>query len=1057
MSQDYTEDQLGIINDKLHEELASLFETMDTSPTASSKQDGYKLDKILSWIAPCIRKDTTYLKKICISKRIIYGDFIGKLKAAHGGKDYRYVHDLFSGSINTIHEIEAAGIIASFLSDIRPALETFLQSEKEPLGMWEPDSTLDHAGFLKGLKIPATSKNEPDMLLHELGRFLNESPLRERLMKIFHPRSVAGIVTLLNTSGSGKTRMVLEGLCLMWGFYFTCHVDEPGHGSVDLTEALQTHIPSDPCFTHELPQTDFIQPHKTNCEIAEGRLGEVLLARLCIFELFCEVATELFGPNLKDEHRKRWVILQIRPMCIGTRHYDIFSALTIEIKGIEQSCREQLIRSKISNLRELLRATDAPIFCVVDECQVAATSLTNAFMTTDPEKRALRSAIREVAKVFAVEGQPITVNFTGTGVRKDIILDILKASPVFKGRNIKPVTHFGAFNTLDEQTAYMKRFMPPDLATNDTFQELFKRVSHWLRGRYRFTAAYMKELLITGFQRPHLMLNAFIRASTRFPIPRTVDQQMSAGFQLTDSREYWAREEGEAIVSDLERFQFEKLKDDSTLEQVIREYTCEFWMRSSITSIMASARHFDLIQCGFARYAENDVGSEDNPKIVIDEPLVLLALSEWLHVRDLPLAEMLRSQAAKAVTRANGANGLEEYLALYFSAVFDDKTPLTEVFRFHKYIDPPEWAKHPASLVSFYRIPPNTEKSDPTNWELREGHVEHHSRPSVSIGKATSSMEETLQWLNHEDRAPICFPDRNMGPDLLFVLKLGDGKESKIWVAIQSKFGSGDSLSSSTIRAAVPTVTPDQFYGLRKETRPDGKVVKVDPAKQKKNKHQVLKLMDALPNRLLTLGPEKYVGFNPDPRLKIIRKLAAEAKQKRNAEAKARKNVEKIRGAKKIERGAKQAIREDLPYDEDLPDSDDENLRDVDMSMADAMDKVFTPEDRAMQEAILQGAGLHSVLRVVVGWPAATHLHTRATALIKNTLNHYFDEENHPIAELNIKHWGKTMRKLHQKSGSFVDQRGKGKNKRLAEEEHNDAPAAKFYILGTDSPPWPSH
>ncbi|KAJ7833823.1 hypothetical protein B0H13DRAFT_1653584 [Mycena leptocephala] len=54
-----------------------------------------------------------------------------------------------------------------------------------------------------------------------------------------------------------------------------------------------------------------------------------------------------------------------------------------------------------------------------------------------------------------------------------------------------------------------------------------------------------------------------------------------------------------------------------------------------------------------------------------------------------------------------------------------------------------------------------------------------------------------------------------MGPDLLFVLKLGDGKESKIWVAIQSKFGNGDSLSSSTIRAAVPTVTPDQFYGLR--------------------------------------------------------------------------------------------------------------------------------------------------------------------------------------------------------------------------------------------------
>ncbi|KAJ7833824.1 hypothetical protein B0H13DRAFT_2427744 [Mycena leptocephala] len=633
MSQDYTEDQLGIINDKLHEELDSLFETMDTSPTSSAQQDGYKLDKILSWIAPCIRKDTTYLKKIYISKRVTYGDFISKLKAAHNEKDYRYIHELFFGSINTIHENEAAGIMASFLNDIRPAIKTFLENE-EPLDMWDPDSTLDHVDFLKGLKIPATSTNEPDMLLHELGRFQNESPLRERLMKIFHQKSVAGIITLLNTSGSGKTRMVLEGLCLMWGFYFTCHVDQPGHGSVDLKEALQTHIPSDPCFTHELPQTDFIQPHITNCGIAEARLREVFLARLCIFELFLEVATELFGPKLNDEHKKRWVILQIQPMCIVTRHYDIFNALTNEIRGIEQSCRERLISTKILNLRKLLGiagSTGATIFCVVDECQVAATSLTNAFMTSDPMQKTLRSAIREVAKAFAVEGEPITLNFAGTGVRKDTILDILKASPVFKGRNIKPVTHFGAFNTLDEQTAYMKRFIPPDLATKDTFQEIFRRVSHWLRGRYRFTAAYMKELLITGFQRPHLMLNAFIRASTRFPIPRTVDQQLSAGFQLTDSREYWAREEGEAMVSDLERFQFEKLKDDSTLEQVIREYTCEFWMRSSISSIIASARHFDLIQCGFARYAENDIGSEDNPKIVIDEPLVLLALSEWLH------------------------------------------------------------------------------------------------------------------------------------------------------------------------------------------------------------------------------------------------------------------------------------------------------------------------------------------------------------------------------------------------------------------------------------------
>ncbi|KAJ7180964.1 hypothetical protein C8R46DRAFT_595769 [Mycena filopes] len=299
---------------------------------------------------------------------------------------------------------------------------------------------------------------------------------------------------LLNTSGAGKSRTVLEGLCQRWGLYLTCLVDSEGRGSADLERALH-HIAEDPCFERKLPPTNYEDVHEANCAIAESRFGEVLLARLCILEFFCNVAREMSDGILTDEHRKLWVYLQIQPTCI-VGESDIFDTLTRKIMGIQGSHRLNLVQDKIRSLRVLL-GTAHPLYCVLDEAQIAARSLPEAFMTFDPSKMSLRPSLREMARTLAAPDW-ISLTLTGTALDKEMIQEIM-ASPVFKDTQAVTVTHFGAFNAPGEQIAYLKQFLPPELAQGPSFDELCHRMPYWLKGRYRFTAAYIKDLLLVGF------------------------------------------------------------------------------------------------------------------------------------------------------------------------------------------------------------------------------------------------------------------------------------------------------------------------------------------------------------------------------------------------------------------------------------------------------------------------------------------------------------------------------------------------------------------------------
>ena len=44
---------------------------------------------------------------------------------------------------------------------------------------------------------------------------------------------------LVNVTGGGKTRQILDSLCERWGFYFVVEPDAAGTGSQDLSELMR--------------------------------------------------------------------------------------------------------------------------------------------------------------------------------------------------------------------------------------------------------------------------------------------------------------------------------------------------------------------------------------------------------------------------------------------------------------------------------------------------------------------------------------------------------------------------------------------------------------------------------------------------------------------------------------------------------------------------------------------------------------------------------------------------------------------------------------------------
>ena len=115
-----------------------------------------------------------------------------------------------------------------------------------------------------------------------------------------------------NTSGSGKTRILLEGLHNKWGFYFTARSWPDGVGSQDLG-LIVDQLLNDLQVLTDLSEERAIKQNRSNASAASRAFLGVLFARALIFHAFLLAAQQQPG-GITESTKRAWLLLQLDPV-----------------------------------------------------------------------------------------------------------------------------------------------------------------------------------------------------------------------------------------------------------------------------------------------------------------------------------------------------------------------------------------------------------------------------------------------------------------------------------------------------------------------------------------------------------------------------------------------------------------------------------------------------------------------------------------------------------------------------------------------------------------------
>ena len=230
-----------------------------------------------------------------------------------------------------------------------------------------------------------------------------------------------------------------------------------------------------------------------------------------------------------------------------------------------------------------------------------------------------------------------------------------------------------------------------------------------------------------------------------------------------------------------------------------------------------------LVEIGFARFRQTVDG-------VVDEPVVLLAAANFFSTKtswtmqDYLETSLLSSQAAER------GFALERFGAFMLARAFELKTEsqsqshtpetsrsksstpllsasqtrLSSVFTFignHTKLH-----CESAHLVSIGRDDENEYRYTPVKFSPPSG-------SNYILGQSPSSSEETLEWLKNPNGTAFCFPDVNVGPDLILLLQLSDA--TILRVLVQFKHNSTRTLGPVKTEDAFRTTDPSQFLTVR--------------------------------------------------------------------------------------------------------------------------------------------------------------------------------------------------------------------------------------------------
>jgi hypothetical protein len=340
---------------------------------------------------------------------------------------------------------------------------------------------------------------------------------------------------LTNTSGSGKTRLILDGLCRHWGFYFVANQGPDGIGSRDFSTIMDM----DNSAGYKLAQSqkmtnsDAMQHMK---EKAHHRLRQLLLARFILLKLFVEVARSNGGNLHEKNYRRAWVLLQILPMQIFDEDIFVTMSDTLRLQGFDDSVKA--IKKHFRDLQDILglamdsaigKLKKSPFYCVLDESQLLTSARMGEFMSGDGTLP--RPLMREVYHIWndVLPPEQMLLICSGTGINYQSLYESVASGALTIPYHL--CNDIGAFADRDAQTKYIQYYLGerPGLS----WRAFLDRAWGWCRGRYLFessrgfwslititryrsTAALIGFILMSGYQSPHTVLNRYVKAFTNF-------------------------------------------------------------------------------------------------------------------------------------------------------------------------------------------------------------------------------------------------------------------------------------------------------------------------------------------------------------------------------------------------------------------------------------------------------------------------------------------------------------------------------------------------------------
>ncbi|KAJ3881264.1 hypothetical protein F5051DRAFT_476871 [Lentinula edodes] len=672
---------------------------------------------------------------------------------------------------------------------------------------WTPPKSLSddsHAesettAYIESLHIPLGNPNKeiPLIILHELGGFQYNVKLRNRLDRIFSPSSHTFLV---NTSGTGKTKLLFEGLCMHWGFYMTCAIDSFNLGAADFPLAV-SNLNRNSTWTAYLPSTssaNHVSLLQTNIRLVYRAVSEVLLTRLLIFRMYLEACAK---EGFCLQQRQRWLELQIFPKNTISSS-DAFGMLKYKITraGLSDDDLDKAIRHSWDEIQSFWDSPEMStvgdfLYIALDEANVASRKYDEAFEDHHGRYPILKELIRGLRR----QTGHLPIRFVVAGT---IIPENHFQSLVGEWDDFRWCSDTGSFNDPEDHRRYVSQFMPVTFASSVTGQALIDRMWYWLRGRHRYTASFLAVLLHSNFTSPHTLLGNYIRNFTEYA-PH-------------DNEEYSRGEEA--------RYNnwYSPLGSKGLLERSLS--TAE--MHRAVIAFLTTAR--GIIDCSTKDriLITEDYGYFMDPEcsqIALDEPLTVTYGAGWLKKNSYFSTRKFISffcnhkrDDIKEVTPSHYAL----YLALTFVSTLDHLCDTSDVFTV---IGLPPTLLPQVKLVTFT-----------TTRRLKAVDVHPWGEETYDrLVLMASSQEETLSWFKHERDEPFCVLQHpsSIGLILVFCLQLADAR--CFWVFVH--------ISSTHTNKEDPNIIQD--------------IKDLHPNEVFRDQPEILSLLSELPNLCLDVGP----------------------------------------------------------------------------------------------------------------------------------------------------------------------------------------------------------